>query len=72
MGKKYSNARNLAPGGQILSIDSLTGRFKEKSKGRYLALAFLVLILLGVGGLLIADYKGAVNLGLFPKKNNEE
>ena len=69
---KYSNARNLAPGGRSVSINSITGRLKEKSKGRYLALAFLVLILLGVAALFYADYKGAVNLGLFPKKNNEE
>jgi len=70
--RKNSNARNLAPRGQILSIDSLTGRFKNKSKGRYLTLAFLVLILLGVAAVLYADYKGAINLGVFPKKNNEE
>lgn len=69
---KNSKASNLAPGGRPVSINSLTGRYKQKNKGSYWAVAFLVLILLVVVALLIADYKGAVNLGLFPKKNNEE
>lgn len=69
---KYSNARNLAPGGRPVSINSITGRFKQKSKGNYLVIAFLVLILLVVAALFYADYKGAVNLGLFPKKKNED
>lgn len=68
----YSNARNLAPGGRSVSINSITGLFKKKSKGNYLVIAFLVLILLVVAALFYADYKGDLNLGLFPKKKNEE
>ena len=69
---KYSKASNLAPGGRPVSINSITGRFKHKSKGNYLAIAFLILILLVVAALFYADYKGDLNLGLFPKKKNEE
>ena len=69
---KYSNARNLAPGGRSVSINSITGVLKKKSKGNNLVIAFLILILLAVAALFYADYKGKVNLGLFPKKNNQE
>lgn len=65
----YSKKGNLAPGGRSVPINSLTGRLKNnKNNYKYIGIGILVLILFV---LVIADKKGKINLGIFPKDKKQ-
>ena len=69
---KYSKPSNLSRGGKITNLNNF-GRPIYKNNNWYIAMVVLALILIIIGGLLYADYKGLVNLGLISddkKKQN--
>ena len=62
---------NLAPGGRSVSFNSLTGRLKNKNNRKTLVISILVILVLAAAGLVYADYLGKLNLGIFPKNQDE-